>query len=81
MAPRKCSTAISLAKLVTEMREDLKGQNLTLTEIAKLVGENWQYLNRTEKESYEMHAQEANERYKREISEYKKTPEYQKYCD
>lgn len=66
---------------MAEMREDLKGQNLTFTEIAKLVGENWQNLDRHEKEPYETQAQEAKERYSREMNEYKKTPEYQKYCD
>lgn len=34
------------------MRGDLEGHNLTLTEIAKLLGENWQYLDHTEKEQY-----------------------------
>lgn len=34
------------------MRDDLKGHNLTITEIAKLVGENWQYLDDAEKEQY-----------------------------
>jgi len=64
-----------------EMRDDLKGQNLTFTEIAKLVGENWQNLDRNEKEPYETQAQEAKERYNREMAEYKKTPEYRAYCD
>ncbi|KAI2618524.1 hypothetical protein GGR54DRAFT_640648 [Hypoxylon sp. NC1633] len=64
-----------------KMREDLKGQNLTFTEIAKLVGENWQNLNRNEKEPFERQAQEAKERYSRELSDYKKTADYRKYCD
>ncbi|KAK8088850.1 hypothetical protein PG997_003811 [Apiospora hydei] len=64
-----------------KMRDDLKGQNLTFTEIAKLVGENWQNLDRNEKEPYETQAQEAKERYNREMAEYKKTPEYRAYCD
>lgn len=63
------------------MREDLKGQNLTFTEIAKLVGENWQNLNRAEKEPFERQAHEAKERYNRDLSDYKKTAEYKKYCD
>lgn len=63
------------------MREDLKGQNLTFTEIAKLVGENWQNLNREEKEPFERQAHEAKERYNRELADYKKTAEYRKYCD
>lgn len=64
-----------------KMREDLKGQNLTFTEIAKLVGENWQNLTRDEKEPFERQAHEAKERYNRELAEYKKTAEYRKYCD
>lgn len=64
-----------------EMREDLKGQNLTFTEIAKLVGENWQNLNRVEKEPFERQAHEAKERYNRELADYKKTGDYKKYCD
>ncbi|KAI2776560.1 hypothetical protein F4815DRAFT_342597 [Daldinia loculata] len=64
-----------------KMREDLKGQNLTFTEIAKLVGENWQNLTRDEKEPFERQAHEAKERYNRELAEYKKTSEYRKYYD
>ncbi|KAI1767556.1 hypothetical protein GGR53DRAFT_526406 [Hypoxylon sp. FL1150] len=64
-----------------KMREDLKGQNLTFTEIAKLVGENWQNLNRIEKEPFERQAHEAKERYNRELADYKKTVDYKKYCD
>ncbi|KAI0890567.1 uncharacterized protein GGS22DRAFT_15154 [Annulohypoxylon maeteangense] len=64
-----------------KMREDLKGQNLTFTEIAKLVGENWQNLSRDEKEPFERQAHEAKERYNRELGGYKKTTEYRKYCD
>lgn len=61
------------------MREDLKGQNLTFTEIAKLVGENWQALTQAEKEPYERDAQAAKEKYNRDLAEYKKTPNYKKY--
>ncbi|KAI1504384.1 hypothetical protein F5X99DRAFT_38288 [Biscogniauxia marginata] len=64
-----------------KMREDLKGQNLTFTEIAKLVGENWQNLDRVEKEPFERQAQEAKEKYNRDLAEYKKTPEFRKYND
>ncbi|ROW18315.1 hypothetical protein VPNG_00340 [Cytospora leucostoma] len=62
-----------------KMREDLKGQNLTFTEIAKLVGENWQGLTQAEKEPYERQAQTAKEKYNQDLTEYKKTPEYRKY--
>ncbi|KHN96316.1 high mobility group protein [Metarhizium album ARSEF 1941] len=62
-----------------EMREDLKSHNLTFTEIAKLVGENWQSLQPAEKDTYESQANAAKEKYNRELGEYKKTPEYRKY--
>ncbi|KAI3323520.1 hypothetical protein HD806DRAFT_522676 [Xylariaceae sp. AK1471] len=64
-----------------KMREDLKGQNLTFTEIAKLVGENWQNLGRAEKEPFERQANEAKEKYNHDLAEYKKTAEYGKYND
>ncbi|KAK3395850.1 hypothetical protein B0T20DRAFT_487401 [Sordaria brevicollis] len=62
-----------------KMREDLKGRNLSFTEIAKLVGENWQNLTPAEKEPYESKAQAYKEKYHAELAEYKKTTEYQKY--
>lgn len=62
-----------------KMREDLKGRNLTFTEIAKLVGENWQSLTPNEKEPFESQAQQAKEKYNHDLVEYKKTPEYRQY--
>lgn len=62
------------------MREDLKSQNLTFTEIAKLVGENWQSLAPAEKETYESQANAAKEKYHRDLAEYKKTPDYRRYA-
>jgi len=61
------------------MREDLKGRNLTFTEIAKLVGENWQNLSPLEKEPFETQAQTAKDRYNQDLQSYKKTSEYRKY--
>lgn len=68
-----------MPNLFAEMREDLKGRNLTFTEIAKLVGENWQSLTPQEKEPYETQAQQAKEAYNNHMAEYKKTPEYRQY--
>ncbi|KAH8602609.1 high mobility group box domain-containing protein [Bisporella sp. PMI_857] len=62
-----------------KMREDIKGQSLSFTEIAKLVGENWQALPAREKESYEQQASAAKERYNNEMTEYKKTAHYKEY--
>ncbi|KAJ0313763.1 hypothetical protein COL516b_000706 [Colletotrichum fioriniae] len=61
------------------MRDDLKGRNLTFTEIAKLVGEHWQNLTPGEKEPYETSALKAKEKYNHDLAEYKKTTEYRKY--
>lgn len=61
------------------MRDNLKGQNLTFTEIAKLVGENWQGLTQSEKEPYESQAQAAKEKYNQDMAAYKQTPDYKKY--
>ncbi|EHL02497.1 putative High mobility group protein 20A [Glarea lozoyensis 74030] len=63
-----------------KMREELKGRNLSFTEIAKLVGENWQNLAPAEKEPYEQQAFSAKERYNGELAEYKKTAKYQEYA-
>lgn len=63
-----------------KMREDLKSQSLTFTEIAKLVGENWQSLPPAEKERYESQANAAKEKYHRDLAEYKKMPEYRRYA-
>ncbi|KAJ4408221.1 hypothetical protein N0V82_009739 [Gnomoniopsis sp. IMI 355080] len=62
-----------------KMRDDLKGQNLTFTEIAKLVGENWQGLTQAEKDPYERQAQAAKEKYNHDLAEYKQTAGYKKY--
>ena len=53
------------------MRESLKGQDLSFTEIAKVVGE--------EREGCERQANGAKEKYYAELAEYKKTPNYEAY--
>merc|ERR1711939_1166256 len=61
------------------VREEVKGRNLSFTEIAKLVGENWQNLTPGEKDPYEQQAFSAKERYNNELAEYKKTEQYAEY--
>ncbi|CCU76121.1 hypothetical protein BGHDH14_bgh04339 [Blumeria hordei DH14] len=61
-------------------REQLKGKNLSFTEIAKLVGEKWQNLSPCEKELYEKQAFTAKERFNNELAEYKKTNRYREYA-
>lgn len=63
------------------MREDLKGRPLSFTEIAKLVGENWQNLSPSEKDPYERQAFAAKEKYTVELSEYRQTESYRTYSE
>ncbi|ELR02114.1 hypothetical protein GMDG_05273 [Pseudogymnoascus destructans 20631-21] len=64
-----------------KMREDLKGRPLSFTEIAKLVGENWQNLAPSEKELYEQQAFAAKEKYTVELAEYRRTESYRTYSE
>ncbi|KAF2456635.1 hypothetical protein BDY21DRAFT_386116 [Lineolata rhizophorae] len=61
------------------VREQLRGQELSFTEIAKIVGERWQVLPPEEREACDKQAATAKERYYAELAEYKKTPQYAKY--
>jgi len=61
------------------MREVLKGQGLSFTEIAKIVGERWQVLSPEAREACESQANAAKEKYYPELAEYKKTPQYDAY--
>jgi hypothetical protein len=65
--------------LEVEVREELKGQDLSFTEIAKVVGERWQMLRPEVRENCEQQANSAKEKYYAELAEYKRTPEYQQY--
>ena len=60
-------------------RDSLKGQDLSFTEIAKLVGERWQLLTPEEREPFEREATTAKEKYYAQLAEYKKTPQYKEY--
>ncbi|KAI9664994.1 MAG: hypothetical protein M1821_006442 [Bathelium mastoideum] len=62
-------------------RDSLKGQDLSFTEIAKLVGERWQQLTPEEREPFEREATAAKEKYYAQLAEYKKTPQYKEYQD
>ncbi|PVH92977.1 hypothetical protein DM02DRAFT_542433 [Periconia macrospinosa] len=62
-----------------QVREALKGQDLSFTEIAKVVGERWQMLPAEAREACESQANVAKERYYAMLTEYKKTPQYEAY--
>ena len=57
----------------------MKGQELSFTEIAKIVGERWQVLVPDIKDGYERQAASAKEKYYTALAEYKKTPQYIQY--
>ena len=61
------------------IREEVKDQNLSFTQIAKLVGDRWQKLDPNGKEPYEVSASAAKEKYNIQLSAYRKTDEYKEY--
>lgn len=65
--------------MFTEVREQLKGQELSFTEIAKTVGEKWQVLAPDDKATYESRSQAMKDRYYAQLAEYKKTQDYASY--
>ncbi|KAL8791288.1 MAG: hypothetical protein Q9195_005977 [Heterodermia aff. obscurata] len=65
-----------------KMREHLRPQNLSFTEIAKRVGEQWQLLDPQVKGQYESRAASAKEKYHADLAQYKTTDncrEYEEY--
>jgi len=65
--------------MYAEVRENLKGQEYSFTEIAKTVGERWQVLPPDEKATYESRSQAMKDKYYANLAEYKKTEEYADY--
>lgn len=61
------------------MREELKPQGLSFTEISRRVGERWQSLSEGEKESWKQKAAPPWENYKAELAEYQQSDSYKKY--
>lgn len=64
---------------IAEVREQIKGQELSFTEIAKTVGERWQVLPPDEKATYENKSQAMKDHFYAQLAEYKKTQEYADY--
>ncbi|KAI4133445.1 MAG: hypothetical protein LQ338_000181 [Usnochroma carphineum] len=80
-----CSSYPSLGRSppnrATEVRDNLKPDNLSFTEIAKRVGEMWQALGPEEREPYEAQAGLAKEEYLIELTQYKQTSNYKEYAE
>lgn len=61
------------------MRHELRDQDFSFTELAKIVGERWQALPSDEKDKFESRGQASKEKYYTELNAYKKTAEYTEY--
>lgn len=61
------------------MRGDHKGQDLSFSDMAKLVGEKWQQLSPKDKEPCEEQARILKTRYYSDLAEYKRTANYELY--
>lgn len=70
----------SAANEPVEVRDELKSENLSFTEIAKRVGERWQTLSPEEREPYEAKAASAKEGYLAELARYKKTARFREHA-
>ncbi|KFY05402.1 hypothetical protein O988_00013 [Pseudogymnoascus sp. VKM F-3808] len=64
-----------------KVREDLKGESLSFTEIAKLVGEKWQNLTPGERKPYEQQGFAAKETFRDELAGYKMTKCFNTYAE
>ncbi|KAL8961402.1 MAG: hypothetical protein Q9193_002041 [Seirophora villosa] len=69
------------ARPSTEVREDLRSENLTFTEMAKRVGEMWQALAPEEREPFEAQAGSAKEEYLAEMAQYRLSDKYKEYVE
>lgn len=76
-APEKPPSAYVLFS--NKIREEVKNDNLSFTEIARLVGDRWQKLGPSQKEPFESHAASLKETYNLQLLEYKKTEHYKEY--
>ncbi|KAK4701985.1 hypothetical protein P7C70_g4240, partial [Phenoliferia sp. Uapishka_3] len=76
-APEKPPSAY--VEFSNTVREELKGSGKSFTEIARLVGELWQAVDREEKEQLEHNAAQAKLRFLTLLADYKKTPQYAEY--
>jgi hypothetical protein len=62
-----------------QVREELRDQNLSFTQLAKLVGNSWQKLDSIQKDRYIAQARTAKGIYLDKLLIYQKTEEYQAY--
>ena len=64
-----------------QIREELKDQSLSFTEISRVVGDRWQAMPPGEKEFWKQKAAAPWENFKSDLTEYQKTENYKKYVE
>ncbi|KAL9541707.1 hypothetical protein MBANPS3_008969 [Mucor bainieri] len=62
-----------------DVRAELKQQNKSFTDLAKIIGDRWKNISPEGKELYETNALRAREDYLKKIEEYQKTDSFRKY--
>lgn len=78
-APEKPPSAYVIFS--NKVREEVKGENLSFTEIARLAGERWQKLDPAQKDLFESHAAALKGTYNAQLVGYKNTGTYQQYME
>jgi hypothetical protein len=63
-----------------DVRAELKQQNKSFTDLAKIIGDRWKNISPEEKELYEINALKAREDYLQKIEEYQTTESYKVKC-
>lgn len=64
-----------------DARTELKNQNLSFAELAKIVGDQWKNLSHIEKQAYERMAMRAKDEYLASLEQYRQTSNYKRYQD
>jgi hypothetical protein len=59
-----------------DVRQELKEENKSFTDLAKIIGDRWKNISVKEKEHYETNALLTREEYLRKVEEYQKTDAY-----
>ncbi|KAG1456597.1 hypothetical protein G6F46_007058 [Rhizopus delemar] len=62
-----------------DTRAELKQQNKSFTDLAKIIGDRWKSIPTEEKNAYERNALKAREEYLKRVEEYQKTEAFQRY--
>ncbi|GAA5799337.1 hypothetical protein HPULCUR_004751 [Helicostylum pulchrum] len=62
-----------------DSRTELKDQNLSFAELAKIVGEQWKNLSHVEKQAYERMAMRAKDEYLADLEQYRQTSQFSHY--